>query len=158
MAQQFTNEIITAAIQGFEEQKRRIDSQLVELKAMLSGKPADAAASPGSNGRRKRRTMSAAGRRAIAEAQRKRWAASKGESEPAPATPETPKKRKLSPAGRKAIADAARKRWALRRAETAGQTASPALKKAAKRGAPASRKARGTSKKAAASSAMGAAV
>ena len=158
MAQQFTNEIITAAIQGFEEQKRRIDSQLVELKAMLSGKPADAAAPSDSNGRRKRRTMSAAGRRAIAEAQRKRWAASKGESEPASATSETPKKRKLSPAGRKAIADAARRRWALRRAEVAGQAASPALKKAAKRGAPAGKRAKGTSKKAAASSAMGAAV
>jgi hypothetical protein len=34
-----TPEIITAAILGFEEQKRRIDSQIGELQAMLTGGP-----------------------------------------------------------------------------------------------------------------------
>jgi hypothetical protein len=35
--QKLTPEIITAAILGFEEQKRHIDSQISELKAMLAG-------------------------------------------------------------------------------------------------------------------------
>ena len=32
-----TPEIITAAIEGFEQQKRRIDTQIAELRAMLPG-------------------------------------------------------------------------------------------------------------------------
>ena len=69
---QFTNEIIDAAIQGFEAQKRRIDEQIAELRAMRIGDKSSSAAIT-----KPRRTMSAAGRRAIAEAQRKRWAAIK---------------------------------------------------------------------------------
>jgi hypothetical protein len=58
--------------------------------------------------------MSAAGRRAIAQAQRKRWAAVKGES----AGPKAAKKpkRQLSAAGRAAIVAALRKRWAAKKA------------------------------------------
>jgi len=58
--------------------------------------------------------MSAAGRRHIAAAQRKRWAAvkksqaqGKGAEKPA-----APKKRKMSAAARKRIGEATRKRWA----------------------------------------------
>ena len=72
-----TNEIIDAAIEGFEAQKRRIDDQIAELRAMRSGSPAVSA--PAMQPRRK---MSAAGRKAIAEAQRKRWAAAKGGTDP----------------------------------------------------------------------------
>jgi hypothetical protein len=55
------------------------------------------------------------------EAQQRRWASIKGESEPsAAATPVALKpKRKLSAAGRKAIQDAVRRRWAQKRAEAA---------------------------------------
>jgi hypothetical protein len=61
--------------------------------------------------------MSAAGRRHIAAAQRKRWAAVKKNQAQAKsaAKPATPKKRKLSAAGRKAIIEATRKRWAAYR-------------------------------------------
>src|SRR5260370_39960069 len=38
--QKLTNEVITAAILGFEEQKRRIDGQIADLRALLSGGPA----------------------------------------------------------------------------------------------------------------------
>ena len=63
--------------------------------------------------------MSAAGRRAIAEAQRKRWAASKsGAVVAAPEAAPKPK-RKLSAAGRKAIIATTKRRWALKRAEAA---------------------------------------
>ncbi len=76
-----TNEIITAAILGFEQQKRQIDTKIGELRAMLPGGTTQTAATPEPT-KHKRRKMSAAGRRAIAEAQRNRWAASKKAARP----------------------------------------------------------------------------
>ena len=76
MPPKLTNEIIDAAIEGFEAQKRRIDDQISELRAMRSDSPAQSASASTKQPRRK---MSAAGRKAIAAAQRKRWAASKAE-------------------------------------------------------------------------------
>ena len=72
--------------------------------------------------------MSAAGRKAIAEAQRKRWAAAKG----GPAEPKAVKKpkRRLSAAGKAAIVAALRKRWAAKKAAD-GQGAKKAAKKSA---------------------------
>jgi hypothetical protein len=115
-----TNELVIAAILGFEEQKRNIDSQISELRAFLSGEPADPAPTPIPE-KPARRKISAAGRKAMADAQRKRWAAIKGKPEPqASATPTAtasskvaPKpKRKLSAAGRAAIIAATKKMWA----------------------------------------------
>ena len=119
--QKLSPEIITAAILGFEEQKRNIDSKITELRAMLPGGPGETASTP-EVPTPKRRKFSAAARRRMKEAQqRKRWAKIRGESEPAAsATPEAPKpKRKLSAADRKAIQDAVRRRWAQKRAEAA---------------------------------------
>jgi hypothetical protein len=106
-----TNEIIIAAITGFESQKRRIDDQIGALRALLPGGRTEPVAKPEAPSG-KRRKMSAAARKRIGDAQRKRWAASKGTSQPA--TPsEAPKhKRKLSAAGKRAIAEATKKRWA----------------------------------------------
>src|SRR5215471_13183007 len=103
------NEIIDSAILGFEEQKRRLDRQIAELRVMRSGATHTAPVSVPS-----RRKMSAAGRKAIAAAQRKRWAALKGGN----ATQRAHKraKRKLSPAGRAAIVAALKKRWAAKKA------------------------------------------
>jgi len=112
-----TNEIITAAIEGFEAQKTRIDGQIAELRALLTGGPAESAAAPEAT-KHRRRKMSAAGRKAIAEAQRKRWAAKKAADGAAPEAVSKPKRR-LSAAGRKAIIAATKKRWALKRAEAA---------------------------------------
>jgi hypothetical protein len=118
MPTRLTNEIFTAAILGFEEQKRQIDSKIAELRAMLSGGPAQPDATP-EPPKPKRRKISAAGRKAIAEAQRKRWAESKKVSGPA-ATGEAPRpKRRLSAAGRRAIIAATKKRWAAARAAKA---------------------------------------
>jgi hypothetical protein len=72
--QKLTAEIITAAIEGFESQKRRIDDQIAELRALLPGGTAEIAATP-EPATRKRRKMSAAGRKAVSEATKKRWAA-----------------------------------------------------------------------------------
>jgi hypothetical protein len=104
-----TNEIIDAAILGFEEQVRRIDAQIAELRGMRAGGSQTAPAS-----RPSRRKMSAAGRKAIAAAQRKRWAALKGDEAPKKAPRRA--KRKLSPAGRAAIVAALKKRWAAKKA------------------------------------------
>jgi hypothetical protein len=80
MPTKLTIEILTAAIEGFEFQKRKIDFKIASLRAMLSGRPAKPDATP-EPPKRKRRKMSAAGRKAIAEAQRKRWAESKRQAE-----------------------------------------------------------------------------
>jgi hypothetical protein len=125
-----TKEIIEAAIVGFEAQKQHLAAQLAELRAMLSQASDGSVPIPQSTGRKKRR-MSAAGRKAIAEAQRKRWAGMKRESS-APTAPKKPK-RKLSAAGRAAIVAALKKRWAAKKAG-AGETAATkntARKKAA---------------------------
>jgi hypothetical protein len=105
-----TNEIIDAAILGFEEQKRRLDAQLAELRAMRNGANETAPASA-----RPRRKMSAAGRKAIAAAQRQRWAALRGDGAAPQAAPKKAK-RKLSAAGRAAIVAALKKRWAAKKA------------------------------------------
>ena len=121
MAQpKLTNEIIDAAIFGFEEQKRRLDSQIAALQEMRTGDSAKRTvdSAPANSGRRK---MSAAGRKAIAEAQRKRWAAVKGDS-PAPKAAKKPK-RKLSAEGRAAIVAALKKRWAAKNAAAKTATA-----------------------------------
>src|SRR5207249_8535325 len=81
-----TTEIIHAAIEGFESQKRRIDSQVDELRQLLTtGSPEAALASGATAPKRK---ISAAGRRRMAAAQKARWAKIRGEAEPAssPAT------------------------------------------------------------------------
>ena len=39
-------EIIAAAIEGFESQKRRIDTQIEQLRAMLSGGSTEGTATP----------------------------------------------------------------------------------------------------------------
>ena len=112
MSTTLTPEIINAAIQGFEAQKQHLDVQIAELRGMLDGSQPK---SPTGTQRSTQRTMSAAGRKRIAEAQRKRLAAAKGANEPVAPQPTKPK-RKLSAAGRAAIVAALKKRWALKRA------------------------------------------
>jgi hypothetical protein len=111
-------EIIAAAIEGFESQKRRIDTQIGELRAMLSGGRTEGTVAPEAS--KPKRKVSAAARRRMAEGQKKRWAAIKAESKPpgSAARSEPPKpKRKISAAGRRAISEATKRRWALKRAE-----------------------------------------
>ena len=111
MPTRLTNEIIAAAILGFEEQKRHLDIQIAELRAALSGSSTAPASTP-EGPRGKRRKMSAAARKSIGDAQRKRWAESKGQPESPSETVAAKAKRKMSAAGRKAISEATKKRWA----------------------------------------------
>jgi hypothetical protein len=136
LTKKLTTEILTAAIDGFEAQKLNINAQIAELRAMLSGDSTQPTTAPGAP-KGKRRKMSAAARKRIGDAQRKRWAESKKAAEPsAPATtPEGPKKkRKMSAAGRQAIAEATKKRWAtFHAAKKAAAKASVAKKSAPKK-------------------------
>jgi hypothetical protein len=111
MPTKLTPEIINAAIGGFEQQKTHIDAQIAELRSLLTGGPGEPAATPEPT-KGKRRKMSAAARKRIGDAQRKRWAASKGEAELPSKTVTAKPKRKMSAAGRKAISEATKKRWA----------------------------------------------
>ena len=130
MPTKLTPRIITAAIDGFESQKRRIDEQITELRAMLPGGHAETA-TPAEITRPWRQKRSLAVRRRMALAQKERWAKIKGDSEPSvPAPAKPPKaKRKLSAAGRAAIIAASKKMWARKRA--AAKAKSPASKKTA---------------------------
>jgi hypothetical protein len=120
-----TNAIIEAAIDGFESQKQRIDVQIAELRAMLTGAPETAQEAPAKGMRRK---FSAAARKRMREAQQARWAKIKGTAPvpaaKAPATKTAAKapakaarpKPKFSAVARKALSDAMKKRWAAKRA------------------------------------------
>jgi hypothetical protein len=140
MPPKLTSEIITAAIEGFEAQKRHIDSQIAELRAMLPGGSAETTATQ--EAAPTKRKISAAARRRMALGQKARWAKLRGESEPlVPTTPEPPEpKRKLSKAGRANIVAALKKRWAAKKAATSqakpGATKKTAASEAAVETAP----------------------
>ena len=152
MPPKLTEEIVSAAIDGLEEKRRRLDEQIGELRTMLpgfrrnSGSTATSEVTPP-----KRKKFSAASRKKMAEAQKARWAKIKGETEPAQAaaTPKASKrKRKMSAEGRQAIAEATRKRWEAYRAAIGQQE--KAAKKATRKKGPVARKKTATKKTAAA--------
>ena len=66
---------LSAALEGLELQKSRVEAQIRQVRAMLGGRrlkaavPAPVAAKPA-----RRRELSEAARRRIARAQRRRWA------------------------------------------------------------------------------------
>ena len=114
-----SNDVIEAAIAGFQAQKQHIDAKIAELRGMLNG--AHAAPVKALEAGQKKRKFSAAALKRMREAQQRRWAKVRGESS-APAglaakvAKTTTPKRKMSAAGRKAIADAQKKRWAAQKA------------------------------------------
>jgi cell division septum initiation protein DivIVA len=114
-------ELLEAALVGFQHRRDQIEQKIAELRSQIGGspvsRPAPAAAAPGASAPKKR-TMSAAARRRIALAQKKRWAAYKAEHG-TKATAPKPKKRAISAAGRARIAAATKKRWAAFRKQKA---------------------------------------
>ncbi len=115
--QKIPEDIILAAIHGFE-------TRIAELRAMLpenetTPEPAnEATAEP--KGPRKRRKFSAEARKRMREAQRARWEKIRGGATAAAPVQNAPrKKRKMSAEGRAKIAEATRKRWAAFRASKA---------------------------------------
>lgn len=116
MARTLTNEIITAAIAGFEAQKTKLDAQITELRETLKGDRTEKAAPP--EPAKRKRKLSAAGRRAIAVAARKRWAAVKAARVAEP-QPRAAKKR----GGKKVAAKKAPKKTAAKKPAAPAQTA-----------------------------------
>jgi hypothetical protein len=110
MPKQLTDELIDAAIEGYQQRRARIDQKIEEVRAMRSGNQIAAQTTKPAG----RRRMSTAARARIAAAQRARWA--KGEAEPAPPAK---KKRRMSEEGRARIMAATKARWARVRAEKA---------------------------------------
>jgi hypothetical protein len=111
----YDNEILEAALIGYEHQKREIETKIEQLRAHLGGHvaPMNEAAST------RKRTFSAATRKRMAAAQQKRWASKNAVAETAPAEAAAPAKETkettrtpMSAEGRERIAAAQRKRWA----------------------------------------------
>jgi len=94
-AQKLSPEIITAAIVGFEAQKKRIDDQIAELRQMLNPVAATEATAPVPT--KRKRKLSAAGRKAIGDATRRRWAAVKAAKAQAALVPAKAARKKASP-------------------------------------------------------------
>ncbi len=69
-------ELLAAALVGYEQQRREIIEKIEDIQRQLGGQGIRSGAST-TNGAlpARKRTMSAAARKRIAEAQRKRWAA-----------------------------------------------------------------------------------
>ncbi|MEN6533477.1 MAG: hypothetical protein ABFD89_07430 [Bryobacteraceae bacterium] len=67
--------ILSAALEGLELQRKRIELQIAEIRRALGAGSKASAVSPAAEPTRRRRKLSAAGRKRIAEAQKKRWAA-----------------------------------------------------------------------------------
>jgi hypothetical protein len=133
MAQQLTTGILNAALENLTSKRQQIDEQIAEVRRLLGGNTDGASAK--TEPATRKRTISAAGKRAIAEAQRRRWAAKKATSAPAREVAAKKPKRKLSAEGRRNIVAALKKRWAAKRAASnAAAMKPPATKAAARRG------------------------
>ena len=116
-------ELLQAALIGLQHKLSEIERHIAELRGQLGGQPA---AVPAPEPGVKKRTMSAAARRRIALAQKKRWAAYKADhGKPAASKPSAapkPAKRVMSAEGRARIVAATKKRWAaFRKAQKAAQ-------------------------------------
>jgi hypothetical protein len=118
---QFDIEILQAALVGLQNESSKIDAKIAEVRARISG--TEGSVTPDGNKPARKHTLSAAARRRIAAAQRKRWATfRKGSQTMEPLKKQkvaTAKKRNLSAAGKKRIAEATKKRWAAFRAAKA---------------------------------------
>src|SRR5579864_3287898 len=104
---------LDTVLRQLREEHTQAQSQVEKLKEAISVIEGLAGRSTGAgaNGIRPKRTMSAAARRRIAQAQRARWARLRKQSQPilaAKSTGSSPAKRRLSPEGRRRIAAAAR--------------------------------------------------
>jgi hypothetical protein len=96
------------------EQIESLQSELNQIFGASPGKaPAASASGQAVSTKKKRGGISAAGRAAIAAAQKARWAKLKGDT--GGTKPEKKRKRKLSPEARAKIAAAAKKMWAARK-------------------------------------------
>src|SRR5450759_622481 len=114
MRRQIDNSLLEMALVGYSARRDVVVQKMADIHRQLGGRAPAPAMTP-TTGAKAKRKMSAGGRARIAEAQRKRWAASKKSAEPGPQEAAKPKRR-LSKAGRAAIVAALNKRWAAKKA------------------------------------------
>lgn len=133
---QLDSSLLSAALQGLETQRQRIEEHIADVKRMLGDTTALSVTPPSDGEPRPRRKFSAATRRKMALAQRRRYAALRGEvmAEQSAVTKRTtkatkPAKRKISAQGLANIRAAVKKRWALAK-KSAKKVSAPAKKSA----------------------------
>ena len=113
-------DILRAALTGYQHEREQIVQKIADLTRQLGRKAGPSAKEGGRTS-----AMSDDGRRRIAVAQRKRWAALKraAGAQGKKAAAKKSGKRRMSAEGRRRIAEATRKRWEAFRARKAASQA-----------------------------------
>ena len=101
--------LLELALKGLEAERATIDDEIVQIKSQLNPRPATAQSTTAENSAPpKKRTMSAAARKKISEAMKRRYAElNSGKRQNAGS--------RLTEAGRKKLSDLMKKRWAEKR-------------------------------------------
>jgi GNAT superfamily N-acetyltransferase len=144
-AEDRSRRVISSALMPTEQivalliaERNRLDAAVQALQGPVKRRgrpPGSKVSAPVVSGRatvKRKRRLSAAGRKAIVEATRRRRAAVKASKAPSP--PVVERKRRLSAAARKAMADAAKKRWAAIKAGKAPNPFAKTKRKIAEKG------------------------
>jgi hypothetical protein len=122
-------ETLKMALIGYEAERQKTEATMAAIRSQLGGRASAPSTTPTGAAKPKRK-MSAAGKKAIAEAQRKRWAASKVQAEAATPGPAKPKRKLSAAAKANLVANLKRARAAkAAKAKAAAKTAAPARKK-----------------------------
>src|SRR5437016_6013119 len=100
--------LLELALKGLEAERTKIDDEIVQVKSQLNPRPATAHATAGTSTPPKTRRMSAAARKKISEAMKRRYAElNSGKRQTAGSH--------LTEAGRKKLSELMKKRWAAKR-------------------------------------------
>ena len=101
--------LLELALKGLEAERAKTDDEIVQIKSQLNQRPATAQiATAGISTSPKKRTMTAAARKKISEAMKRRYAElNSGKRQSAGS--------RLTEAGRKRLSDLMKKRWAEKR-------------------------------------------
>ncbi len=111
------SEILRAALIGYQSQLGSLDEKIAAIRARVHSAEGHSVASTAQPSTK--RVLSAAARRRIAVAQKKRWAAVRAQGKGVVKAVPPAKKSRISPEARKRIIAAAKKRWAEYRAKKA---------------------------------------
>lgn len=108
-------------IDQLERQKAAVERALAALRAIETAEAPAPAALASIRPATRKGGMTAAGRKRVAEAQRKRWAAKKAAASVPDSSPKKagPRKIRFTPEGRLRLAEAMKRRWAIKRAASA---------------------------------------
>jgi hypothetical protein len=104
MTKQIDASVLEMALVGYNAELHKIEANMTAIRKQLGVRANGAMAPTTTDGKKPKRGMSAAGRKSIAEAQKKRWAAFHAKQKsPAKTAKQITAKRKLSPARKAAL-------------------------------------------------------